>query len=107
MTIAIEIIAVIAAFTILVKVGVTLVRRIMALARTAKVIQSHTQPKIMVLMTQSDTAQQRVFSITGNADLFLRKTEAMKIGLYRMMVVIKPFRAASEKLTLAMRKLGL
>jgi uncharacterized protein YxeA len=106
MTIAIEIIAVIAAFMILVMVGVSMVRSIIGLGRTAKLVQSHTQPKIMALMTQSETAQQRVFSITGNADLFLRKSETMKISLKRMMVVIHAFTGASEKLSLAIRKLG-
>jgi len=106
MTIAIEIIAVIAAFTILVMAGVSMVRSIIDLGRTAKLILSHTQPIIMALMTQSETAQQRIFSISGNADLFLRKSDAMKISLYRMMVVIKAFTGASEKLSLAIRKLG-
>lgn len=106
MTIAIEIIAVIAAFTILVMVGVFMVRSIISLGRTAKLVQSHTQPKIMALMTQSETAQRRILSISGNADIFLRKSEALKISLKRMMVMIKAFTGASEKLSLTIRKLG-
>ena len=106
MTIAIEIIAVIAAFTILAMVGASMVRGIIGLRRTAKMIKSHIQPIIMALMTQSETAQRRILSISGNADIFLRKSEALKISLKRMMVMIKAFTGASEKLSLTIRKLG-
>jgi hypothetical protein len=106
MMLVLEIGAVIGGYLILVMTAVTLVRNAKRLGRTAKIVQSHTHPQVMVLMTQSDTAQQRVFSITGHADRLQRQVEKLMNSAARLLVIINAFREVSGRISRAMRKLG-
>lgn len=106
MVLAIEIIVVIAAFVVLGMSGVKMVKRAMGFGRSAKVMNEHVQPRFMALMTQSQMAQQRVFSITGNADLLQRKLESLRIAVSRMMVIVNAFRSGFNRLSRGMRVLG-
>ncbi len=101
-----EILAVIAAIAILAMAGVTLFRNAVAFGRTVKMVRGHAQPIVAVLVTQSDTARQRVFSITANADLLQRKAEMLRVTIRKMLVVINALREARGRISLIVRKLG-
>jgi len=102
----IEIGAVILAFAILVRMGILLVRNVLGLGRTAKVMQEHVQPKLMVLMSGGNAAQQRVLSITGNADLLQRKAAALMTAVSRLMVIVNAFVEARSRMVQAIHRLG-
>ena len=106
MLVVIEILAVIAAFMYLVWAGWELVRAAMALGRTGKAVQDHAQTKVMVLMTESDMAQQRTLSISGKADRLQRNVEAMRMSIARLLVIINVFRMASDRISRLQRRLG-
>lgn len=107
MILVIEILIVIAAFIVLGRSGIRMVRRAMDLGRSAKIMSEHAQPRVMALKTQSDVAQQRVFSITGNADLLQRKIEPLLIAMRRLIVVINALREGFYRVSLGLRILGL
>ncbi len=106
MTLLLETLAVVAAFSFLVWAGVKLVRSAVGMGRSAQSMLGHVQPKISFMMTQGDVAQQRVFSITSNANVLERKVSSMRIAIVRMTVIIEAFRDASERILLSLRKLG-
>ncbi|MHB9112732.1 MAG: hypothetical protein ACYC4D_08945 [Thermoleophilia bacterium] len=106
MMLAIEIIVVVAAFIVLGYSGTKMVKKAVGFGRSAKTMNQHTQPRIMALMAQSDVAQQRVFSITGNADVLQRKLESLRITTGRMMVIINAIREAFDRISRGMRLLG-
>lgn len=106
MMLAIEIIVVIAAFIVLGMSGTKMVKKAVGFGRSAKMMNEHTQPRIMALMAQSDVAQQRVFSITGNADVLQRKVESLRIAAGRLMVIINAIREASARISRGTRYLG-
>ena len=103
---AVEIIAVVLAFVFLIFRGVDLVRKALAFGKTVKAVMSHNQPLVLNLMAKADTAQQRVFSITGNADKFQRKLPVMMKSISRLMYIINALRNSSERISLSLRKLG-
>lgn len=103
---AIEIIAVIFAFLVLVMRAVKLVQNAFGFGKTVKAIAAHSQPIVFNLMTKADTAQRHVFSITGNADRLQRKVPLMMRSIGRLMVIINALRDASERISLSLRKLG-
>ena len=106
MVIAIGIIAVVIAFIILVLRGVALVRSAIGFGKTVKMVSAHTQPIISSMMTKAETAQQHVFSITGNVDRFQRKTRLLMKSIARLMYIVNALRDASVKFSLSLRKLG-
>lgn len=106
MMLAIEIIVVVAAFIVLGMSGTKMVKKALGLGRSVKLMNEHAQPRIMALMTQSEMAQQRVFSITGNADLLQRKMEPLRITISRVMVVINAIREGFDRASRGMRILG-
>ncbi|MCL4472475.1 MAG: hypothetical protein M1539_06210 [Actinobacteria bacterium] len=106
MVIAIGVIAVVVAFMILVLRGIALVRSAIGFGKTVKMVSAHTRPVISSMMTKVDTAQQHVFSITGNVDRFQRKTPLLMKSIARLMYILKALRDASEKISLSLRKLG-
>lgn len=106
MIIAIEILIVIAAFIVLGISGIKLVKKAVSFGRTIKTTNEHTHPRIMALMTQSEMASQRVFSIIGNVDLMQRRTESLRITMGRFMIVINAIGEGSDKLSRGMRILG-
>ncbi|MHB9053396.1 MAG: hypothetical protein ACYC5F_05340 [Thermoleophilia bacterium] len=106
MVIAIGIIAVVIAFIILILRGVALVRSAIGFGKTVKMVSGHAQPIVSNMMTKAGTAQQHVFSITGNVDRFQRKTPLLMKSIARLRYIINALRDASEKLSLSLRKLG-
>ncbi len=106
MKLAIEIIAVIAAFAVLAMAGWTLVRNVIGLVRSAKVMQRHVDPKMRVLMTEGDAAQRRVLSITGNADVLQRNVFSIQGAFGRMRVIIEAFQEGFARISKLLGKLG-
>lgn len=106
MMLAIEIVVVVAAFIVLGMSGTKMVKRAVGFGRSVKMMNEHTQPRIMALMTQSEMAQQRVFSITGNADLLQRKMGSLRITISRVMVAINAIREGFDRASRGMRILG-
>jgi len=106
MTLAFEIFIVIAAIIFLVMSGMQTVRSAMGFGRSAKAMNEHVQPRIMALMSQSDIAQQRVFSITGNSDTLQRNVESLRVAFIRLRVIIDAIREISERASRGIRVLG-
>lgn len=106
MILAIEILIVIAAFIVLGISGIKLVKIAVGFGRTIKATNEHVHPRIMALMTQSEMASQRVFSIIGNVDLLQRRIEALRITMGRFMIVINAIGEGSDRLSRSIRILG-
>jgi hypothetical protein len=107
MFLVMEILSVIAAFIVLAMSGIKMVKKFAGFGRSAKMMNEHVQPRIMALLSQSDMAQQRVFSITGNADLLQRKLESLRIAVVRLLVVIGAIREFFARTSRGIRILGL
>ncbi|MDO8735630.1 MAG: hypothetical protein Q7K29_00905 [Thermoleophilia bacterium] len=106
MILVIEILFVITAFILLVMSGLKMVKKAAGFGRSAKAMNEHTQPLIMALVSQSDMAQQRVFSITGNADLLQRKMESLRIAIGRILIVFGAIREVSDRASRGIRIIG-
>lgn len=103
---AIEIIIVVAGYIVLGYSGTKLVKKAIGFGRSAKMLNEHSQPRIMTMMAQSDVARQRVFSITGNADILQRNVESLRIAISRLMVIIDAIRDGFDRISRGMRVLG-
>lgn len=104
---AIEIISVISAIAVLILSGVMLVRKVVRLGKTGRSVQMNVEPKAMALITQSDSAQRRAFSIMEGKDMLLARLDVLRVSVSKLKVLMTATREAWTPVARVLNYLGL
>lgn len=107
MLLAIEIILVLGAFTVMVSSGVSTVKSAMRFGRTTRRVAGDIQPKTLDLMSRADEASRRALGISDMRDQLLSRMEVVRVSLAKLMVSLRAVLEIRQKVSRVLEYIGL